>query len=203
MPWDGFEPYAGSPYPLLSNEQICQFHGRFIREVAADNAIMFFWTTDKHLFDVPQILRSWGGFQLRYTMAWPKRSIGIGQYARGQHELVLVCTRGNFHPPEEHLRPSTLIVGPALDSADGFHFAPAHDGRHSSKPDQLYEKIEQSYPQYFGLGTVASPLALELFARNYRPKWDGQGFEYPSRPDDDLAKLEHGVTQGEMRRQFL
>jgi N6-adenosine-specific RNA methylase IME4 len=190
-PWQGAVSRIGSPFPRLSVEQICQFRlddGRFIREAVSDDAILYMWIVDNLLLEVPPILEAWGGFHLRFTMPWPKTKVGIGHYARRQHELVLVCTRGNFPPPEEHLRQSTLIVGRPLETGDGFHFAPPHDHRHSSKPDRLQEIIEQSYPQYFGPETFSSPLALELFARNYRPRWDGQGYEYPGRPDHDTVE---------------
>ena len=191
VPWQGAVSRIGSPFPRLSVEQICQFRlddGRFIREAVSDDAILYMWIVDNLLLEVPPILEAWGGFHLRFTMPWPKTKVGIGHYARRQHELVLVCTRGNFPPPEEHLRQSTLIVGRPLETGDGFHFAPPHDHRHSSKPDRLQEIIEQSYPQYFGPETFSSPLALELFARNYRPRWDGQGYEYPGRPDHDTVE---------------
>jgi N6-adenosine-specific RNA methylase IME4 len=190
-PWQGAVSWIGSPFPRLSVEQISQFRlddGRFIREVVANDAILYMWVLDNLLLEVRPILEAWGGFHLCFTMPWPKTRVGIGHYARRQHELVLVCTRGNFPPPEEHLRPSTLIVGRPLEIGDGFHFAPPHDHRHSSKPDRLQEIIEQSYPQYFGPETFASPLALELFARNFRPKWDGQGYEYPGRPHHDAVE---------------
>jgi hypothetical protein len=48
--------------------------------------------------------------------------------------------------------------------------------------------IEHAYPQYFGDETVESPLALELFARTYRPRWDGQGYEYPGRPEHAVVE---------------
>jgi N6-adenosine-specific RNA methylase IME4 len=113
----------------------------------------------------------------------------MGYYARSQHELCLLCTRGNFPPPAEHLRPPTLIVGANLPGKNAFEYARPHDNRHSSKPDRLLEMIEQAYPKYFGPETVDHPLAIELFARNHRPKWDGHGFEYFGRPQDANADL--------------
>ena len=202
VPWPGHVSRLGRPFPGLSVEQICSFRvddGRLIRDVMAEDAILFFWVLDQYLFEVPAILEAWGGFRLRYVMPWPKVGHGIGHYARHQHELVLACTRGNFPPPEEHLRPTTLIVGPPLETGDGFHFAPPHDSRHSSKPDRLQEIIEQSYPQYFGPETAASPLALELFARSYRPRWDGQGYEYPGRPDHDGGEQREPQRAGNCR----
>ena len=191
FPWEGNVSSLGDPYPRLSIKQICEFRvddGQLIRDVAAENAILFIWMPDKHIFALPEIAQALGGFEPRVSMVWPKPTIGMGHYVRYQHETVWLCTRGKFRPPEEHLRPSSLIVGPRLANGAGFHFAPPHEQRHSSKTDRVYELIERAYPQYFGAETVASPLALELFARNYRPKWEGQGFEYPGRPNDDVVE---------------
>jgi N6-adenosine-specific RNA methylase IME4 len=197
VPWEGRVSRVGSPFSRLSIEQICEFRlddGRLIREVMADNAILAMWILDAILLSPERpwerILQAWGDFKPHHLMSWPKSSFRTGHFARYQHEMCLVCTRGNFPPPPEHLRQSTLIVGPRLEAGDGFHLAPPHDGRHSSKTDRLPEMIEQAYPQYFGPETVASPLALEVFARNYRPRWDGQGFEYPGRPDHEGQQIE-------------
>ncbi len=190
-PWESNESRAGSPFPRLSIGEICQFRlddGRLVRDALADEAIVYLWILDKYLLELRPILEAWGGLQFHFSMPWPKPSCTLGHRARFQHELCLVCTRGNFPVPEEHLRHSTLIVGPPLNSGDGFHYALPHDDRHSSKPDQLYEMIERAHPDYFGPETVDFPLALELFARNHRPRWDGQGFEYPGRPEPDGAQ---------------
>jgi N6-adenosine-specific RNA methylase IME4 len=191
IPWDVRLSRGAGPYPLLSLEQILQFRvddGRPIREVAADDAMLLLWGFDQLIMDRPDlfhvIARAWGDFRPIRFLFWPKSQMGTGHFFRDQDEFVVVCIRGNFRPPLEHLRPSSLIVGPPFIGGGGFHFAPAQDARHSSKPPRLQETIEQAYPEYFGPETIKSPLALELFARNYRPKWDGQGFEYPGRPAD-------------------
>ena len=187
-PWVSDVSRAGSPFPRLTVEQLCEFRvddGRLIRDVLAKDAIILIWVLDHYVDDLPTIREAWGGLTPRGFWVWPKPQFGVGHFDRPEHELVAVCTRGDFAPPQEHLRPSSLIRGPRHADRNGFDFASPHDSRHSSKPDRLQEKIERSYPQYFGPETIASPLALELFARNYRPRWAGQGFEYPGRPGVD------------------
>ena len=186
-PWRGdIAQGKRSPYPRLSIEEVCAFRlddGRLVRDAMADSSILFLWIRDGVISEIPRILKAWGGFKPKHFMVWPKINIGLGQYARPQHELALLCVRGNFPTPLEALRPSTLIAGPRLIGGNGFQFALPHDRRQSSKPPRLQEMIEHAYPQYFGDGTIESPLALELFARTYRPRWDGQGYEYPGRPE--------------------
>jgi N6-adenosine-specific RNA methylase IME4 len=181
-PWDVPLCRGAQPYPTLSISKICEFRvddGRLVRDVASDDAILFLWFPGCLVFELPQILAAWGGWTLRHFLCWPKFPGTPGGHALFQHESVAVCTRGNF--PLPNILMTTLITQRPLDTGNGFYNAPAHDARHSSKPDRLYEMIEQHYPQYFGPETNNSPLALELFARNYRPKWDGQGYEYPGR----------------------
>jgi N6-adenosine-specific RNA methylase IME4 len=165
-PWPGdIAQGKRSPYPRLSIPELCAFRlddGRLIRDAMADDSLLLLWIIDKVLFQVPRILKAWGGFKYKHPLPWPKINIGLGQYARPQHELALLCVRGNFPTPSEALRPSTLIAGPRLIAGNGFQFAPPHDARHSSKAPRLQEMIEHAYPQYFGEGTIESPLALEL-----------------------------------------
>lgn len=71
--------------------------------------------------------------------------IGLGQYFRGSHELCLFGVRGKAMKPKKAL-PST------------FH---APRGKHSSKPEKIYEIVEATSPGPY----------LEIFARGERPGW--------------------------------
>ncbi len=190
IPWEGLISSTGDPYPRLSIDEIREFQldgGRLLRDVIADNAIVYVWILDRHLLELSSILEAIGDLNYCYMMPWPKKGGGFGRTTDFQHELCLVCTRGNLPPPER--RSTTLIVDPPLpsDCDEVFRYARPHDQRNSSKPDRLQEKIEHDYPQYFGPDAVERPLALEIFARNYRAGWDGFGYEYPGRPAKNQA----------------
>ena len=122
-PWRGdIAQGKRSPYPRLSIEEVCAFRlddGRLVRDAMADSSILFLWIRDGVISEIPRILKAWGGFKPKHFMVWPKINIGLGQYARPQHELALLCVRGNFPTPLEALRPSTLIVGPRLIGGNG------------------------------------------------------------------------------------
>jgi len=77
--------------------------------------------------------------------------IGLGQYFRGSHELCLFGVRGKCQKPAKAL-PSAFM---------------APRGRHSAKPERIYQIIEQSSPGPY----------LELFARSKRPGWTSWGNE--------------------------
>jgi N6-adenosine-specific RNA methylase IME4 len=78
-----------------------------------------------------------------------KPSIGPGVWLRNRHELLLFARKGSFAPPDPEDRVDSVLEAPR--------------GRHSQKPEVVYELIERMYPQ-------AS--RLELFARGTpRPGW--------------------------------
>jgi hypothetical protein len=126
IPWPGRISRGGkSPYPRLSIEEVCAFRlddGRLVRDAMADDSILLFWCIDSVIVTgvVLRILEAWGGFEFKYLMPWPTIEIGLGQHARLQHQVALLCVRGNFPTPLEALRPSTLIVGPPLIGGNGF-----------------------------------------------------------------------------------
>ena len=90
---------------------------------------------------------------------------GIGQYARGAHEMMLFGVTGRGQDPE--------VITERRDIPSVF-FAPVPKDEnnlriHSRKPEAAYELIEaRSQGPY-----------LELFARRGRPGWDSWGNEAP------------------------
>jgi N6-adenosine-specific RNA methylase IME4 len=152
-----------SHYPTLDVEALKNLHvgdGRHVHALFGKDSVLFFWTTDRHLWDgsAKAVLDAWG-FERRANMVWHKPHIGLGAFARNQHEQLIIGVRGNFPAPESHLRNATVFSGEAWCD------------QHSAKPNRLYELIEQSYP---GIAP-----RLELFARQKRDGWDGYGWEYP------------------------
>jgi N6-adenosine-specific RNA methylase IME4 len=122
--------------------------------VAAD-AILYLWAVNMLLPEALQLIEAWG-FRYITNLVWVKPSIGLGNWARHRHELLLAGRRGAFSPPDPDLRPGSVIEAPR--------------GRHSQKPAEVYELLEHAHP-------LASK--LELFARNARPGWTAWGNEVP------------------------
>lgn len=119
----------------------------------ADHAVLFLWTTNARLIDALEVAAAWG-FEYRTNFTWVKDRIGLGHWNRLQHELLLVCRRGDMSPPAEGDRVSSVIHAPA--------------GRHSEKPVEVHEAIERMYPDL---------PKLELFARRERDGWATWGNE--------------------------
>jgi N6-adenosine-specific RNA methylase IME4 len=141
----GAQRSAQSHYPTLAVEQICALR---VGELATDSAALFLWVPAPHLRHAFQIINAWG-FSYRTNLVWVKDKIGLGYYARSQHEHLLICTRGKMPVPAPAQRPQSVITAPRRE--------------HSRKPDEAYALIERMYPEL---------PKIELFARGQgRPGW--------------------------------
>jgi N6-adenosine-specific RNA methylase IME4 len=120
---------------------------------AGDDSVLFMWATNPKLTEALDVMNAWG-FSYRTNMVWVKDRIGMGYYARSQHELLLIGKRGNLPMPDPSSRPASAVTAPR--------------GEHSRKPEVFYELIETMYD---GL-----PLA-EMFARQARPGWTAWGYQ--------------------------
>lgn len=161
---------AQNHYPLLSTPEICNVMHRMMVDAGgiSESAHLWVWVTDNYLRDGLGVLEALG-FRYVRTMVWVKvkppgsrvdvvdleslLQIGLGQYARGSHELVLLGVRGPARVPAPKDRPPSVIFETR--------------GRHSAKPARFYDIVEAMSP---------GP-RLELFAREPRPGWTVKGNE--------------------------
>ena len=142
-------------YPDMDLEEVCnlEVEGVSIQEKIADDSILFLWATNPKLEEALQVIDSWG-FEYKTNLVWIKDKIGMGYWFRGQHELLLTATKGNYPTPDPSIRRSGVLEAPRTG--------------HSSKPEEVYNIIES----YFPFGKY-----LELFARNEREGWTTWGDE--------------------------
>jgi N6-adenosine-specific RNA methylase IME4/ParB-like chromosome segregation protein Spo0J len=133
-------------YPTMALDEI-----KKLEVPVADDAVLFLWTTSPKLVEGLDVLDAWG-FQYVTSMVWVKDRIGMGYYARQQHELLLIGKRGSLPVPDPEDRPASVIQAPR--------------GEHSAKPDAVYELIERMYPLRE---------RCELFQRRPRDGWAGWG----------------------------
>lgn len=144
-------------YPTMSLEEICA-----LKVPAAKDSVLYMWATAPKLLEAVQVIAAWG-FCYKTHGIWDKEKLGMGYWFRGQHELLMVATRGKMSPPAQPDRIGSVIR--------------ARRGSHSSKPDQVRDWIAKWYP---------NERKLEMFARPYTemwPKhdgWETWGNELPS-----------------------
>lgn len=135
-------------YPTMTLDAICALP---VGDIAADDCVLLMWATSPKLAEAMQVLEAWG-FNYRTCMVWVKDKIGMGYYARQQHELLLIAARGELPTPLPENRPSSVFYGERTE--------------HSRKPETAYELVERMYPEY---------KRVELFARNKRDGWQTWG----------------------------
>jgi N6-adenosine-specific RNA methylase IME4 len=137
-----------------------------VAEWAADDCVLFLWTTDPLLEKALETIRAWGFTYKTVGLYWAKlnrpeisyndRSFftGLGFWTRANPELCLLATRGKPHRRRADVR--KLIVSPRRE--------------HSRKPEEAYERIE----------ALCEGPYLEMFARFSRPGWDRWGSDAES-----------------------
>jgi len=123
---------------------------------------LWLWVTNNHLEDGLRVMHDLG-FRYITNLCWVKPHFGLGQYLRGQHELLLFGVRGKL--PSATRSKSTVVR--------------AEKRGHSVKPDEVYEVIE----------AVSPGPRLEMFARRRREGWDCWGDQAPEAPADDVTLL--------------
>lgn len=139
---------TGLPYKTMSVAEISALP---IREMAAGDAHLFLWTTNRFLRDSYGIAEAWGFTPVK-PLIWCKEPMGfMGGSFTSSAEFVLFARRGKL----------------AHTSRAGRQWWVWPRSSHSAKPDAFLDLIEQVSPGPY----------LELFARRARFGWDYAGNE--------------------------
>jgi len=138
-----------SHYPTMTLKEICD-----LNVPSENNSVLYLWATAPKLKEALEVMNAWG-FQYKTHLIWDKDWIGMGYWFRGQHELLLVGTKGKFSPPESIKRISSIFK--------------QRRTAHSKKPDIIRKLIGDWFP---------SETRIELFARKpdtllEDPSWKG------------------------------
>lgn len=137
-------------YPTMDLESI-----KALKIPSSDNSVLFLWATAPKLPEAFEVMEAWG-FSYKTCSVWDKEKIGMGYWFRGQHELLLVGTKGQVSPPPPQARESSVYR--------------ESRGEHSAKPKRYYEMIESMFP---------GKAYLELFARSkHSDDWEVWGNQY-------------------------
>ena len=137
---------AGNHYGGLTVEQLCALP---IGRLAGPDAHLHLWTTNAFLFTCPRLFAAWG-FEFRSSLVWVKSQMGIGNYWRNSHELLLTAIRGDAKSFADKGLRSWLACG---------------RGPHSAKPDEVRDMIRRASPGPW----------IELFGRRPAEGWDVWG----------------------------
>ena len=136
---------ARNPYPDLPLDDMAR-----LEIPAADDCILWLWTTNAFMHDAYHILEAWG-FEPKTILTWGKDRMGLGDWLRGQTEHCILAVKGS--PKVTLTNQTTLLCGPMRE--------------HSRKPDEFYALVEVLCPEP----------RLEMFARQTRDGWESHGNE--------------------------
>jgi N6-adenosine-specific RNA methylase IME4/ParB-like chromosome segregation protein Spo0J len=135
------------PYPTMDIEEIKALP---VEDIAADDAVLWLWTTNAHLRLAFDVVDAWG-FEYRTLLTWVKDRMGTGEWLRGQTEHCMLAVRGK--PVFLHGNHTTVVDAARRE--------------HSRKPEEFYALVQATCPG----GKV------ELFSRQQRSGWQVYGNE--------------------------
>jgi len=142
------------PYHTLNNTYIKELQ---VKDIVADNAILFLWGVDSRIPVIPELMVSWGFTFKTVGFVWnkvAKHTKGVnatlGTYTRKSCEFCFIGTRGKciakMHTQNQYF--------------------PEPRRKHSQKPDGIRDNIV----------TMCGDLPrIELFAREKHEGWDVLG----------------------------
>lgn len=143
-------------YPTMSVAAIMALP---VGELAQDAAHLYLWTTQRYLWDAPEVVAAWG-FKVSCVLTWCKPEMGaaLGFAFAPTSEFVVFGHRGGLKPLVRH--PSTWFAASRPYVGRG---GPTH----SAKPEAFLDMVERVSPGPY----------LEIFARRNRLGWDTCGNE--------------------------
>jgi len=147
---------AEKHYPSMTVPELCQLP---VPKIAADDSILFLWTTFPKLLESLTVIEAWGFRYRTVAFVWVKQNRkaltwfwGTGFWTRSNAEICLLATKG--HPKRQVRNIHQLIVSPVAE--------------HSRKPDEARRRI---------VDLMGDLPRVELFARETIPGWDSWGNE--------------------------
>ena len=135
-------------YPTATVEEIC----KHVPKTEKD-CVLLLWATAPKLLEAIDVMDAWG-FKYKTQAVWDKQKIGMGYWFRGQHEILLVGTKGNPCPPDVSVRVSSVFSEERT--------------KHSKKPVCVYEWIERAF---------FDKVKVEMYCRIPRKGWHVWGNE--------------------------
>lgn len=137
---------CANPYPEMTQAEL-----KAIELPAAENCVLFLWTTHQFIWDAKELLDHWG-FEYRCMLIWNKQQMGTGNLIRMQCEFCLIGLKG---------KPIFKDVHDVRDLIEESR------REHSRKPEKFYQLV----------GKLCAGRKLDYFSRAQREGWVAYGNE--------------------------
>lgn len=155
---------ASFKYPTVKLNDLKKLN---IPSIAADDCILFMWTTGPQFANSIELGESWGFEYKTVAFVWDKQVHNPGRYTLSQTEFVLAFKKGKFPTPRGARNVRQLVS--------------VHRGQHSEKPEIVIDGITKMFPEQS---------KIELFARKNYYGWDNWGLEIPDSKIEILSNKE-------------
>ena len=143
-------------YSTMSDSELLNLP---IKDIAADNSIMFMWATFPRLELALDAMKAWGFIYKTIGFVWCKKNKksdswfwGMGNWTRANSEICLIGIKGK----------------PKRNSAKIHQLITSRIGKHSAKPDEVRNKIVE---------LCGDLPRIEIFARGNFPGWAAIGYD--------------------------
>ena len=156
------ETTVGAGYPTMRAEQIKALP---VGNIAAEDCILFLWTTDAHLPVALEVIKAWGFSYKTIAFIWNKKEKSgkqvcfMGKWTMKGSEICLLATKGKPHGLIQSHKVRQLVE--ALRDRT----------KHSHKPDEVRRRIVEL------MGNLPR---IELFAREAAEGWHSWGLDVES-----------------------
>ena len=148
--WEGGNKNQSLHYATMTIDEISRLP---VKNIAAENCILFLWVTFPILQQCFKVIEAWGFSYSTCGFAWVKKNkksdkwfFGNGSWTRANAELCLIATKGKITRLDSSI---SQIVEDRISE-------------HSKKPEKIYGLIEK---------LVGALRRIELFARNKQTGW--------------------------------
>ena len=138
-------------YPTLKLAELKKLP---VRDISAENALLFMWTSSPHLTQAIELGKAWGFEYRTVAFVWDKMMHNPGKYTLSNCELCLVFKHGLIPQPRGARNIKQLVRAPRRE--------------HSEKPEEVRNAIFQMFP---------TQKRVELFARSEEETWDAWGLD--------------------------
>lgn len=141
-------------YSTMTDSQLLSLP---IKDLAADDSLMFMWATFPRLEFAMQAMKAWGFEYKTVGFLWCKKNKksdswfwGMGNWTRANAEICLMGVRGK--PKRNSAKVHQLVTAPI--------------GEHSAKPAEVRDRIVE---------LCGDLPRIEIFAREVTPGWTAIG----------------------------
>jgi len=153
---------ADRHYPIMKKKALCDLP---IKQIAADDSVLFMWVTDSNLDEAMEVIKAWGFKYKTVAFIWLKKERSgkqvcfMGCWTMKNAEIVLLATRGKMTKYLKNRKVRQLQEAIRERSV------------HSRKPQIIRDRIVEMFGEDLP--------KIELFARQRINGWDAWGNEVP------------------------